>query len=367
MGDGAKEVQPAGSGGKGPVESTPLVDPPPPEEEDGFGKFMKVCKHHAGLIFAVVFLMACQSGMLLVNKAVMIVWDLPITVTIFQMVFCDLVLVTLFFHTLRVGKWADARRWALMVPWLFALMLASSMLALHYSSTGAVVVTRNIAPIVTLAIEATLKEKVTVDVWTVGALVFTLIGVLLYMLNDVEFSGIGFICIIANMAAGVLERITQRRLIAVEPVDLSKMTLVLINNSVAILPVALLLLPTKEYNQWHSLGWNDKDGPDSMVAYVWLVLSCVVGICIGWAGINAQFYLTATSFMVVGNVNKFIVIAVGMIVMGESSSWEAIVGCIIAISGGFFYGIARNNLSGKEKKAREAKAAAEKAEAEKGP
>ena len=340
--------------------------------------------------------MVCQSGMLLVNKAVMIVWDLPITITLIQMAFTDLVIVSLFWWTLRVGNWADVRRWAMWVPQLFAAMLATSMLALHYSSTGAVVVTRNIAPIVTLSIEAVMKEKVrrprwvttpphtrlppspscththpspptphtppslflqiAVDKWTVGALLYTLIGVALYMLNDVEFSAIGFLCIIANMCAGVMERIMQRRLIAVEPVDLSKMVLVLINNTVAILPVALLLLPTKEYNNFHTLKWHDPEGPDSWTAYMWLALSCVVGVCIGWAGVNAQFYLTATSFMVVGNVNKFIVIAVGMLAMGESSSWEAIVGCVIAITGGFGYGLARMNLNEQEK----AKKAAEK-------
>ena len=122
-------------------------------------------KYHSGLIFAVVFLMACQSGMLLVNKAVMIVWDLPITITLIQMAFTDLVIVSLFWWTLRVGSWADVRRWALWVPQLFAMMLATSMLALHYSSTGAVVVTRNIAPIVTLAIEAVMKEKVRLLFW----------------------------------------------------------------------------------------------------------------------------------------------------------------------------------------------------------
>jgi len=326
-----------------------------PAEKEEMDIFDKI-KYHSGLIFAVSFLMVCQSGMLLVNKAVMIVWDLPITITLIQMAFTDLVIVSLFWWTLRVGNWADVRRWAMWVPQLFAAMLATSMLALHYSSTGAVVVTRNIAPIVTLSIEAVMKEKIAVDKWTVGALLYTLIGVALYMLNDVEFSAIGFLCIIANMCAGVMERIMQRRLIAVEPVDLSKMVLVLINNTVAILPVALLLLPTKEYNNFHTLKWHDPEGPDSWTAYMWLALSCVVGVCIGWAGVNAQFYLTATSFMVVGNVNKFIVIAVGMLAMGESSSWEAIVGCVIAITGGFGYGLARMNLNEQEK----AKKAAEK-------
>ena len=49
--------------------------------------------------------------------------------------------------------------------------------------------------------------------------------------------------------------------------------------------------------------------------------------------------------MVLGNVNKFIVIGVGMFFMHESSAWQAIVGCFIAISGGALYGLARNRLN----------------------
>lgn len=323
-------------------------------------------KHSSGLIFAVVFFMICSSGMLLVNKAVMNIWDLPITVTIIQMAFCAATVGCsniCFPGTVKVGKWADARRWALWVPFLFALMLASSMLALSYCSTGAVVVTRNIAPLISLPIEAMTGEKVAVDVWTVLALVYTLGGVYLYMVNDVQFSLIGFLCIIFNMASAVAERLVQRRLLAFDPVDCSKMALVVINNTVAILPVALFLLPaTKEYNSWEQLGTNSPEVDGGFLPYVWLVLSCVAGIAIGYAGINAQMYLTATSFMVLGNVNKFIVIGVGIAVMGESASWQAIVGCTIAITGGLAYAVARNNLTAKQKAA--AAAAKKKEDAE---
>merc|ERR1719502_326314 len=209
--------------------------------------------------------------MLLVNKAVMIVWDLPITVTVIQLAFCSVVLACCPW-LLRVGSWRDARRWAVAVPWLFAVMLATSMLALHYSTTGAVVVTRNIAPILTLAIEAIAKEKVAVDLWTVLALLYTLIGVILYMANDISFSLIGFVCMCINMTAAVFERIVERRLLAVEPVDISKMALVLITNVVAIAPVSLILWPTHEVKDWSSLRMYDDDGvrQHEWTAYLYL-------------------------------------------------------------------------------------------------
>ena len=79
----------------------------------------------------------------------------------------------------------------------------------------------------------------------------------------------------------------------------------------------------------------------------WLLLgaSCVNAGAISWAGINAQAYVTATTFMVLTNVNKFAVIAFGIFVLGESRSWQAVVGCCTALGGGLWYARARSNLA----------------------
>ena len=52
---------------------------------------------------------------------------------------------------------------------------------------------------------------------------------------------------------------------------------------------------------------DDAGAVQPYYVFLLLLLSCVVGIAIGWAGVNAQAHLTATSFLVVGNVNKFVV------------------------------------------------------------
>jgi hypothetical protein len=47
---------------------------------------------------------------------------------------------------LHFGSLRDVLRWALTIPFLFTLMLASSMLALDHASMGFIIVIRNIAP-----------------------------------------------------------------------------------------------------------------------------------------------------------------------------------------------------------------------------
>ena len=50
------------------------------------------------------------------------------------------------------------------MPWLFTAMLTSSMLALRHSSMGAIVVLRNVAPLVSMAIEGVITgERIEVE------------------------------------------------------------------------------------------------------------------------------------------------------------------------------------------------------------
>merc|ERR1712007_92886 len=67
------------------------------------------------------------------------------------------------------------------------------------------------------------------------------------------------------------------------------------------------------------------------------LLSCIVGICIGYAGIATHALISATSFMVLTNVNKLAVIAFGIFVMGDVSTVRSTTGCFIAVLGGVWY------------------------------
>merc|ERR1711988_1994774 len=95
------------------------------------------------------------------------------------------------------------------------------------------------------------------------------------------------------------------------------------------------------------------------VEYVMLFLSCLVGVGIGWSAINAQQYVTATTMMVITNVNKFVVIFVGIAFMGEAKSPAAIIGCFVALGGGIFYARCRSALAARLKKEAQEKAAKE--------
>ena len=256
---------------------------------------------------SVAAFMFCSGGMMLVNKQVTMRFGTPLTIVGIQMAFTVAVLGSCFFSTLHFGSRWDALRWARTISPLYALMLGTSMIALQFSSVGTMTVARNVAPLVSLPIEAAFQEKIETTMWTWFSLLYILVGVLIYLSVDVGVGtstvGLGFVLL--NMIAAVVERLMQRRLIVLEPVDLSKTAMLLLNNAFAIIPVAIAVpfAPTSlhgkpeytEYDAWSRLLFVD---------YFLLVLSCIIGVAIGWTALNAQSYLTATSMLVVTNMNK---------------------------------------------------------------
>jgi len=287
------------------------------------------------LVTSCAFFMVCSAGMLVINKLVLRRFvGLPITIVMVQMAFTALCLVMMS-GALHFGSLRDAMRWALTIPFLFTLMLASSMMALDHASMGAIIVVRNIAPLVTMVIERLFGEHIDISPTVVSSLVVVVAGVALYTSHDVHFSPIGMGWMGLNMISAVLERLLQRKMIAVQPIDVSKGGMMLLNNAFSLLPMGALLIFFGEHHKWARI--RQASASDGALLFA----SCVNAIGISYAGINAQGYVSATTFMVLSNLNKFVVVAFGMLVLMEASSWQAVVGVNLALLGGVWYARAR--------------------------
>lgn len=303
--------------------------------------------HQLQLVVAVTAYMAASAGMMVINKLVLRSSHLPITVVIIQMLFTVVVLFAApgMRRAIHFGSVRDSWRWARAVPPLFALMLVSSMLALDFASMGALVVVRNLAPVPTLMAEMVVDRSMKVDAQTMLAILFSICGVLLYARNDLHSSYLGLMFMAVNLFAAVAERVVQRKLIALDPIDVSKQGMMLLNNGVG----AVLLVPLTaffgETAHLHELASLDKTQCGL------LLLSCVNGVAISYAGIHVQKYVSASTFIVLTNTNKFAVIAFGIFVLGEARAWQAVLGCVVALAGGLWYGKARAELEAAAKEA----------------
>merc|ERR1712083_978735 len=99
--------------------------------------------------------------------------------------------------------------------------------------------------------------------------------------------------------------------------------------------MSAVLVASSEMASWSLLQELPWEG------WLLLVASCVNAVAISWAGINCQAYVTATTFMLLANINKFVVIAFGIVFLHETKSTQAVVGCCTALGGGLMYTRAR--------------------------
>lgn len=343
----------AGAPAAAPDEKTPLAGTPAESggplasmDPESKRKFLTVASCGAFMI--------CSAAMMLVNKQVVKTFDTPVTVLDLQLIFTAVSLSTLFFWALKFGSKRDVMRWVSTVPALYAGMLVTSMIAQKYAGVGLQVAIRNLGPLVALPIESVFNEPIHADFQTWAALVFILIGICMYVSESMKSQKMnelaaGIILMLLNMIIALFERLWQRKLIAIEPVDISKTGLLLLNNVGAIVPVSILLaIPLDggwEYEHY-PVEWKNASAMD----YVLLLISGIAGMAIGYTAINAQQYVSATTMLVITNLNKVVVVIVGVLFMHEPHGPVAMVGISIALAGGVWYALARNNVADQAKK-----------------
>jgi len=290
------------------------------------------------LVTACLFYMLCSAGMSVFNKLAVRALPLPITLVCIQMTF-TIVSVLSRPKSIQIGSVKDALRWGLSVPMLFAAMLVSSMVAMEHNTLGTIVVFRNVAPLFTLFIERMFRIPMQNSFETVAALLTIVGGVVLYHFQNVVFSTIGLLAICFNMAFAVLERLMQRYLMAQAPVDISKPGMMLLNNACGLLPCGVLMIAYHEPERW-KMARSEL----TTTGMVLVLLSCVNGLAISYAGLRVQQLVTATTFMVLTNVNKFAVILFGVVVLHDQLSLLSAVGVALAMGGGLWYGKARARM-----------------------
>ena len=73
------------------------------------------------------------------------------------------------------------------------------------------------------------------------------------------------------------------------------------------------------------------------VAILNILLSSVVGVGISWAGFKSRHLLSATSYTVVGVMNKMVTVAINSLIWEKHASMGGIVSLFICILGGLMY------------------------------
>lgn len=275
---------------------------------------------------ALLFYTACACTMMPLNKVVMLhLYRTPFSAVCGQMLGAALLL--LFVPHTYCTSWPEVRR-LLVLPPIFTMMLATSMLSLRYASLGAIMAIRNTAPLLALPAEYLCIEPQRVNAQTVASLLCVVCGCIGYVYHDLHSTPLGVALAVTNTVFSVVDRLLQRHLLVTT--DVSRCSLLFVNNASGGLLLALLATAVHERPPWAFA---------TPEAYLPWTTSVVVGLLLGYSGTLAQSVVSATTHLVVTNINRILVLAVGSYILHEAPTWQSLVAGGVSLVGTVWYSL----------------------------
>jgi len=280
-------------------------------------------------------------GMHVLNKGLASTLKAPALISLVQMAVAAIAMMITSCGKLFLVPPSQLRTW-LFVPIFFAGMLCSSFYTFEYISLSLLTIVRNLTPLVVLPTERAVMpedKKPQLSGMVIMSL-FVMIGGAAVYCNGIEISVIGLTFAGVNMILAVSDRVIQRRLLTEECKDMSSDVCALMSNTLGMIPTMALAMGTHEVaTATGSAQWSD---PQVLVL---LLLSGFIGLGINYFGFETQRAISATSFFVLQNVTKLVVVGMGVFMFGDPLTSITAMGIMLSVSGSAMYGFAQMRLN----------------------
>eukprot|EP00999_Lentomonas_sp_LEN2_P002756 NODE_626_length_1317_cov_85.642017_g587_i0.p1 GENE.NODE_626_length_1317_cov_85.642017_g587_i0~~NODE_626_length_1317_cov_85.642017_g587_i0.p1 ORF type:complete len:355 (-),score=22.89 NODE_626_length_1317_cov_85.642017_g587_i0:132-1196(-) len=288
-------------------------------------------------------------GMLVINKLAVDAFTAPAVLVILQSLGTLLFLFAIPSVRREVQPLESdkMRKWTPVVAF-FTLMIFASLKSLAYLHVSTVLIFRNLGSVLTTLAEWQCLGQ-TVQTRVVLSLIFIVFGTVMYGWNAPLMSGWGIFWILLNVLAQVGYTVYVKYLITRVRVEMTRYGMSFYNTVMSLPPLLLLAAALGEYSEL-----IPKTMPEvSMWGWVAVAISCIISFFISTTGFQLQRLVSATTYMVVSNMNKLVVVFFGMVFLGDSfAGWMDVTGCAISLGSGGWYSYERYRQSEVERKER---------------
>jgi len=290
----------------------------------------------ASVATAVVFYCFCSGGMLIVNKLAVYHVPSPAIVTL-----CQFATASIFAYACKLLKilemddfeWAKAKYFLIYVV-SFAIGTWTNMKVLSMANVETVIVFRSCTPLAVAFFEFCFYERSLPTARSWISLLLITLGAFAYILTDREFQVRGMSAYYwASIWWVVLVfQLTYGKFLVTGLGLRSLWTPVLYTNTFSIPPALFVGYLAGEFEEARLQALE----LDSSGAF-WLGVSCLVGVCISWAGFWCQSLITATAYTVVGVMNKMLTVTVNVLIWDKHASNSGIAALLVCLMGGSLY------------------------------
>ena len=305
----------------------------------------------ANVYFIVSFYCLCSACMLIVNKLAVHHIGVPAAVTISQFfATASFVGVSECAGLLQTDgfEWAKLKYFVVYVM-AFSAGTWSNMTVLMVSNVETVIVFRSCAPFVVCIFDYLFHNRALPSARSAFAMCLIVGGAAMYVLHDHTLStagGAGAYFWVGVWFSLLVFQLTYGKYLVSGLGLKSVWSPVLYTNLLSLVPTLAIGLISGEYHKLLHVELTT-------AGVTWLLVSCVVGTGISWAGVSCQTVLSATAYTVVGVMNKMLTEILNVLIWDKHASPLGIFALAVCVGGGALYQQAPLRSSGKTHAPRE--------------
>jgi GDP-mannose transporter len=204
------------------------------------------------------------------------------------------------------------------IPYIcsFVVSLYSNGRALATANIETVIVFRSMSPLCVCVLDWAFLGRELPSARSALALLGVVVGAIGYVRSDSQFGTLGIAAykwVIINLCGIVFEMTYGKSLISGIKFSSPVWGSVLYTNALALPPMLLVALSTGEATRLADVELDEAGAS-------WLIVSCVIGVGISWAGWNCRAKITATAYTLLGVVCKFISVFLNVLIWDKHAT-----------------------------------------------
>jgi hypothetical protein len=218
---------------------------------------------------------------------------------------------------------------------VFYLAIFTNTHLLKHANVDTFIVFRSLTPLLVAIADTTFRKQPCPSKLTFLSLVIILGGAVGYVMTDSAFTLTAYSWALAYLITITTEMVYIKHMVT--NLGLNTWGFVLYNNLLSLLMAPVFGFLTGEhlsvFRAIESRGqsWFELD------SFVAVALSCVFGLLISFFGFAARKAISATAFTVTGVVNKFLTVAINVMIWDKHASMFGLVCLLFTLAGGVLY------------------------------
>lgn len=279
----------------------------------------------------------CSSLLAVINKFAITKFNFPGLLTALQ------------YLTSAVGVWIlgklgflhhdpftlDTAKKFLPAAVVFYLAIFTNTNLLRHANVDTFIVFRSLTPLLVAVADTTFRKQPCPTKLTFVSLLIILGGAVGYVATDSGFTITAYSWAFAYLVTITTEMVYIKHMVT--NLGLNTWGFVLYNNLLSLMIAPIFWIITGEYvDVFAAVGSNSGHWIQSG-AFLAVSLSCVFGLLISFFGFAARKAISATAFTVTGVVNKFLTVAINVLIWDKHASPFGLVCLLFTIAGGILY------------------------------